>query len=196
MAANDGPIPVRVLAQAARVLREARQLGRYGIAASQPIRDYPQLLVRERGVVQDVCEHSARREYIERLGATIYQRSDTGDLGICMTNVVWTGRRRMRNLQLKWTVLRPSIEPSIDEDAVSEFQDFSEELRQPGGVVGLLSQIYLSIINTSMGFKSVFSFPVCRFDGRDWMRQGANPSTSPTSMSIESHRFHRNHSSR
>ena len=29
MAANDGPIPVRTLAQAARLLREARQLGRY-----------------------------------------------------------------------------------------------------------------------------------------------------------------------
>ena len=31
MAANDGPIPVRTLAQAARLLREARQLGKYGI---------------------------------------------------------------------------------------------------------------------------------------------------------------------
>jgi len=32
MAANDGPVPVRTLAHAARLLREARQLGPYGIA--------------------------------------------------------------------------------------------------------------------------------------------------------------------
>src|SRR5262245_15916298 len=32
MAATDGPVPVRVLAHAARLLREARQLEEYGIA--------------------------------------------------------------------------------------------------------------------------------------------------------------------
>jgi len=31
MAANDGPVPVRTLAHAARLMREARQLGQYGI---------------------------------------------------------------------------------------------------------------------------------------------------------------------
>jgi pyruvate/2-oxoglutarate dehydrogenase complex dihydrolipoamide dehydrogenase (E3) component len=77
MAANDGPIPVRVLAQAARLLREARQLGRYGIAVSEPLLDYPQLLMRVREVVHDVCEHSTRREHVERMGVTIYERSGT-----------------------------------------------------------------------------------------------------------------------
>jgi len=37
MAANDGPVPVRTLAHAARLLRESRQLGRYGIVVSEPI---------------------------------------------------------------------------------------------------------------------------------------------------------------
>ena len=32
MAANDGPVPVRTLAHAARLIREARQLNQYGIA--------------------------------------------------------------------------------------------------------------------------------------------------------------------
>src|SRR4051794_40707469 len=32
MAANDGPVPVRVLAHAARLIRDARQLGQYGVA--------------------------------------------------------------------------------------------------------------------------------------------------------------------
>ena len=34
MAANDGPVPVRTLAHAARLIREARQLSEYGIGVS------------------------------------------------------------------------------------------------------------------------------------------------------------------
>jgi pyruvate/2-oxoglutarate dehydrogenase complex dihydrolipoamide dehydrogenase (E3) component len=48
MAANDGPIPVRTLAQAARLLRETRQLEQYGIAVGEPILEYPRLLARAR----------------------------------------------------------------------------------------------------------------------------------------------------
>jgi len=44
MAANDGPVPVRALAHAARLLREARQLGQYGIAVSEPVLESPRLL--------------------------------------------------------------------------------------------------------------------------------------------------------
>jgi pyruvate/2-oxoglutarate dehydrogenase complex dihydrolipoamide dehydrogenase (E3) component len=77
MAANDGPAPVRTLAYAARLLRQARQLDRYGIAVSEPILDYPQLLARTRQVVHDVREHSTRREHVERKGVTIYDNSGT-----------------------------------------------------------------------------------------------------------------------
>src|SRR5215472_13128899 len=51
MAANDGPVPVRTLAHAARLIREARQLGQYGIAVSEPVLDYCRLLARVREVV-------------------------------------------------------------------------------------------------------------------------------------------------
>jgi len=77
MAANDGPIPVRVLAQAARLLREAKQLGKYGISVSEPILDYSRLLARTREVVHDVREHAARREQLENVGVTIYDNSGT-----------------------------------------------------------------------------------------------------------------------
>ena len=77
MAANDGPIQVRILAQAARLLREARQLGQHGIAVSEPILDYPQLFVRTREIVDNVCEHSTSREHLERMGVTIYEQSGT-----------------------------------------------------------------------------------------------------------------------
>src|SRR6186713_2666891 len=57
MAANDGPVPVRTLAHAARLIREARQLGQYGIAVGDPVLDYARLLVRVREVVHDVRTH-------------------------------------------------------------------------------------------------------------------------------------------
>jgi pyruvate/2-oxoglutarate dehydrogenase complex dihydrolipoamide dehydrogenase (E3) component len=54
MAANDGPVPVRTLAHAARLIREARQLSQYGIGVSEPVLDYLRLLTRVREVVDDV----------------------------------------------------------------------------------------------------------------------------------------------
>src|SRR5215212_5153685 len=58
MAAADGPVPVRVLAHAARLRREARQLHRYGIEIGDTALNYGGLLARVRDVVADVAEHS------------------------------------------------------------------------------------------------------------------------------------------
>src|SRR5215211_6611935 len=58
MAANDGPVPVRSLAHAARLIRDAGQLGRYGIEMGEPTLNFPRLLARVREVVQEVQEHS------------------------------------------------------------------------------------------------------------------------------------------
>ena len=75
MAANDGPIPVRTLAHAARLIREARQLGLYGITVGEPVLDYPRLLARVREVVNDVRAHSAFRRQIDSLKVTVYERA-------------------------------------------------------------------------------------------------------------------------
>lgn len=77
MAANDGPVPVRTLAHAARLLRQARQLGQYGITVSEPTLDYPRLLERVREVVQKVRMHSAFRELLDRAGVTIHEHAGT-----------------------------------------------------------------------------------------------------------------------
>jgi dihydrolipoamide dehydrogenase len=77
MAANDGPIPVRTLAHAARLMREARLLGRYGVAVGDPVLEYPRLLDRVRDVVQEVRSHSAGREQLEQAGATLYENTGT-----------------------------------------------------------------------------------------------------------------------
>jgi pyruvate/2-oxoglutarate dehydrogenase complex dihydrolipoamide dehydrogenase (E3) component len=75
MAANDGPVPVRTLAHAARLIREARQLGRYGIDVSEPVLDYSRLLTRVREVVRDVGAHSTWREQIDSLRVSVYERA-------------------------------------------------------------------------------------------------------------------------
>src|SRR6516162_623896 len=75
MAANDGPVPVRTLAHAARLVREARQLGQYGIKVSEPVLDYPLLLGRVREVVNDVRAHSSLREQIDSLRVTVCEHA-------------------------------------------------------------------------------------------------------------------------
>ena len=71
MAANDGPVPVRTLAQAARLLRDARDLERYGIVVSQPSLDYARLLVRVREVVADVRAHSTFSTQLKDAGVAV-----------------------------------------------------------------------------------------------------------------------------
>ena len=71
MAANDGPVPVRTLAQAARLIREARQLPLYGIAGGEPSLDYARLLARVRDVTADARQHTLLRDDLERAGVDI-----------------------------------------------------------------------------------------------------------------------------
>jgi dihydrolipoamide dehydrogenase len=75
MAANDGPVPVRTLAHAARLIREARQLGVYGITVSEPVLDYSQLLARVHEAVAGVRAHSAFREQIDSLGVAVHEQA-------------------------------------------------------------------------------------------------------------------------
>ncbi|MBV8349017.1 MAG: NAD(P)/FAD-dependent oxidoreductase, partial [Mycolicibacterium sp.] len=77
MAANDGPVPVRTLAQAARLIREARQLPLYGIAGGEPSLDYPRLLERVRDVTADARLHTLLRDDLERAGVDIYEQAGT-----------------------------------------------------------------------------------------------------------------------
>src|ERR1700758_3017046 len=73
MAANDGPVPVRTLAHAARLISEARNMVQYGIDVSRSLLDYPRLLTRAREVIDDVFAHSSLREQIEAAGVTIHE---------------------------------------------------------------------------------------------------------------------------
>jgi pyruvate/2-oxoglutarate dehydrogenase complex dihydrolipoamide dehydrogenase (E3) component len=79
MAANDGPVPVRTLAHAARLVREARQLDRYGVHTEGLTVDYPRLLARVHEVVDDVGRHSILRDELEQAGVAVHEHA--GDAG-------------------------------------------------------------------------------------------------------------------
>ena len=74
MAANDGPVPIRALAYAARLTHEARHLPRYGITVGEFALQYDKLLARVGEVVRDVRARSPLRERIDALGVTVYER--------------------------------------------------------------------------------------------------------------------------
>lgn len=75
MAANDGPVPVRTLAHAARLIRDSRQLGRYGIDVGDPSLDYGRLLERVSEVVDDARQNSTFRAQIDSAGVTVFENS-------------------------------------------------------------------------------------------------------------------------
>jgi len=77
MAANDGPVPVRTLAHASRLMRDAQQLGRYGVTVSEPVLDYSRLLARVFQVVEDLRSHSSVRKRIGSLGVKVREQSGT-----------------------------------------------------------------------------------------------------------------------
>jgi pyruvate/2-oxoglutarate dehydrogenase complex dihydrolipoamide dehydrogenase (E3) component len=88
MAAADGPVPVRTLAHAARLIREARQLPRYGITSVEPSLDYSRLLDRVREVTHDVRAHSALNADLLEAGVAIHEH--TGSAGFIDPHVVET----------------------------------------------------------------------------------------------------------
>ena len=52
-------------------MRDARQLGRYGVTVSEPALDYSRLLARVGEVVEDVRSHSSLRRQLGSFGMTI-----------------------------------------------------------------------------------------------------------------------------
>src|SRR6478609_2365199 len=77
MAATDGPVPVRVIAHAARLRREARQLGAFGIDVGETSLDYGRLLERVREVVEEVGQTSTMLPQLREEGVVVYDHSGT-----------------------------------------------------------------------------------------------------------------------
>ncbi|MFO7678974.1 MAG: NAD(P)/FAD-dependent oxidoreductase [Chloroflexota bacterium] len=75
MAANDGPVPVRTLAHAARLVREANQLAQYGIEVNAPKVNYQKLIGRVQSVVYSLHENLDLRGDLEAKGVVAYEQA-------------------------------------------------------------------------------------------------------------------------
>ncbi|CAN5694409.1 mercury(II) reductase [soil metagenome] len=68
---NDGCVPTRVLARAARLVRDAEQFADYGLAGSPPEVDFARLLNRTQRIVYEVQEKKQLRKQLETAGASV-----------------------------------------------------------------------------------------------------------------------------
>lgn len=73
---NDGCVPTRVLAKAARLRREAEQCPEYGLVGSLPMLDFAQLLTRTQQTVYSIHEKKQLIKHLEGSGAQVH--SDAG----------------------------------------------------------------------------------------------------------------------
>ena len=65
---NDGCVPTRVLAKAARLIRDAEQLAEYGLVGERPTLDFAQLLTRTQHTVYTLHEKKQLISHLEQSG--------------------------------------------------------------------------------------------------------------------------------
>lgn len=70
---NDGCVPARVLAKAARLVRDAEQFADYGLEGESPRVDFARLLNRTQRIVYDVQEKKQLRARLEAAGVRVYE---------------------------------------------------------------------------------------------------------------------------
>lgn len=69
---NDGCVPTRVLAKAARLIRDTEQLDEYGLTGQRPALDFAQLLTRTQHTVYTLHEKKQLIGHLEQSGVTVY----------------------------------------------------------------------------------------------------------------------------
>jgi pyruvate/2-oxoglutarate dehydrogenase complex dihydrolipoamide dehydrogenase (E3) component len=69
---NDGCVPTRVLAHAARLVRDAGQYERFGLRGEPPVVDFPRLLRRVRQVVEHMHEKKQLRAHLEAMEIAVF----------------------------------------------------------------------------------------------------------------------------
>ncbi|MDQ5817006.1 MAG: NAD(P)/FAD-dependent oxidoreductase [Actinomycetota bacterium] len=72
---NDGCVPTRVLAKAARLARDAQQFSDYGLEGEPPTVDFARLLNRAQHVVYAVHEKKQLRGQLEAVGVRVFERT-------------------------------------------------------------------------------------------------------------------------
>lgn len=75
---NDGCVPTRVLARAARLVRDTEQFADYGLVGEKPTVDFTTLLKRTQQIVQRIHEKKQLQRHLEQAGVTVY--ANAGDV--------------------------------------------------------------------------------------------------------------------
>ena len=74
---NDGCVPTRVLARAARLMSNAGQYAGYGMTVPRPELDFRQLLARTQAIVYEIHEKKQLSAHLEAAGVQVY--ADVGE---------------------------------------------------------------------------------------------------------------------
>src|SRR6266550_4211003 len=69
---NDGCVPTRVLAKAARLARDAAQFAEYGLIGEKPTVEFAVLLARTQHVVHQIHEKKQLHYHLEQAGVTVF----------------------------------------------------------------------------------------------------------------------------
>lgn len=69
---NDGCVPTRVLAKAARLLRNAEQFDAYGLVGERPVVDLAKLMSRTQEIVYKIHEKKQLVQHLNNSGVTVY----------------------------------------------------------------------------------------------------------------------------
>ena len=72
---NDGCVPTRVLAHAARLVRDAEQFADYGLEGEAPRVDFARLLNRTQRIVYEVQQKKQLRRQLEAAGVRVFDRA-------------------------------------------------------------------------------------------------------------------------
>jgi pyruvate/2-oxoglutarate dehydrogenase complex dihydrolipoamide dehydrogenase (E3) component len=74
---NDGCVPTRVLAKAARLVRDAQQFAEYGLVGEKPTVDFALLLAQTRHTVHRIHEKKQLQSHLEQAGVAVF--ANAGD---------------------------------------------------------------------------------------------------------------------
>jgi pyruvate/2-oxoglutarate dehydrogenase complex dihydrolipoamide dehydrogenase (E3) component len=100
MCVNDGCVPTRALAKAARLVRDSEQLADYGLSGDRPVVDFRRLLATVTATVQRIHQMKGLPERLERAGVHLVAGTGTARFADAHTIAMGNGRGELRAEQI------------------------------------------------------------------------------------------------
>jgi pyruvate/2-oxoglutarate dehydrogenase complex dihydrolipoamide dehydrogenase (E3) component len=97
---NDGCVPTRVLAKAARLVRDTEQFADYGLSGGRPVVDFRRLLAKVAATVEQVHQMKGLPERLEHAGVHLLAGTGTARFTDAHTVAVGDGHGELRGEQI------------------------------------------------------------------------------------------------